>query len=106
VDAGNTTTSAVLPARSLSRGMLLFYRPLEKKNGTLEAVAHTIRTVLGIILLILAVIGSLLPLVQGWIFFLAAVGVLGTDHVIIKWCYRQMDRGKQWLRQLHARWRR
>ncbi|MEO5922894.1 MAG: hypothetical protein ABIR70_03610 [Bryobacteraceae bacterium] len=54
------------------------------------------RTVLGIGLLIMAVIGALLPLLQGWIFFAAAVGVLGTDHPIIQWCFRQLA----WLRPL------
>ena len=54
------------------------------------------RTVLGIGLLIMAVIGALLPIVQGWMFFAAAVGVLGTDHAIIKWCFRQLE----WLRPL------
>ena len=52
------------------------------------------RTVLGIGLLIMAVIGALLPILQGWVFFAAAVGVLGTDHPIIKWCFRQLE----WLR--------
>jgi protein-S-isoprenylcysteine O-methyltransferase Ste14 len=60
-------------------------------------MSHTIRTVLGVILLILAGIGAVLPFVQGWLFFAAAVAVLGTDHVITKWCFRQMERGKQWV---------
>ena len=54
------------------------------------------RTVLGIGLLIMAVIGALLPVIQGWMFFAAAVGVLGTDHPIIRWCFRQFE----WLRPL------
>jgi hypothetical protein len=54
------------------------------------------RTVLGIGLLIMAVIGSLLPILQGWVFFVAAIGVLGKDHPIIKWCFRQLE----WLRPL------
>jgi uncharacterized membrane protein YbaN (DUF454 family) len=55
-----------------------------------------VRTVLGITLLIMAVIGALLPLLQGWIFFAAAVGVLGIDHPVIRWCFRQLE----WLRPL------
>jgi len=66
-------------------------------------MAHTIRTVIGVLLLVMAVIGSLLPIVQGWIFFVAAVGVLGTDHVIIKWCFRQMTRGKEWVRRFRGK---
>jgi len=54
------------------------------------------RTILGIGLLVMAVIGALLPILQGWMFFAAAVGVLGTDHPIIKWCFRQLE----WLRPL------
>jgi uncharacterized membrane protein YbaN (DUF454 family) len=65
-------------------------------------MSHTLRTVAGILLLILAVIGWLLPVMPGWPLFLAALAVLGTDHVITKWCYRQMERGKQWA----ARFRR
>ena len=61
-----------------------------------------LRTALGIGLLIMAVIGALLPLLQGWIFFAAAVAVLGTDHVIIKWCFRQLE----WLRPLEQWFRR
>lgn len=49
---------------------------------------------LGIGLLIMAVIGAMLPILQGWIFFAAAVGVLGKDHPIIRWCFRQLE----WLR--------
>ena len=63
-------------------------------------MSHTVRTVIGVFLLVLAVIGALLPFVQGWIFFAAAVAVLGTDHVIVKWCMRQMERGKEWVRRL------
>ena len=47
-----------------------------------------LRTILGIGLLIMAVIGALLPVLQGWIFFAAAVGVLGIEHPIIRWCIR------------------
>jgi protein-S-isoprenylcysteine O-methyltransferase Ste14 len=64
-------------------------------------MAHKIRTVIGVILIILAVISGPIPLVQGWIFFAAAVAILGTDHVIIKWCFRQIERAKAWV----TRWR-
>jgi hypothetical protein len=55
-----------------------------------------LRTAAGIGLLILAVIGAMLPILQGWVFFLAAVGVLGVDHPIIKWCRRQLNRFGIW----------
>lgn len=60
------------------------------------------RTVLGIGLLIMAVIGALLPVLQGWMFFVAAVGVLGKDHPIIRWCFRQLE----WLRPVQQWFRR
>ena len=59
-------------------------------------VSHTIRTILGIGLLILAVIGIFVPVMPQLLFFMAAVGVLGTDHVIVKWCYRHMERYKDY----------
>jgi hypothetical protein len=59
-------------------------------------VKQKFRTVLGIFLLIMAVIGALLPILQGWMFFVAAVGVLGTDHPIIKWCRKQLQRFGIW----------
>lgn len=65
-------------------------------------MAHKIRTVIGVILILLAIITGPIPLVQGWMFFAAAVAVLGTDHVIIKWCFRQIERAKVWV----TRWRR
>ena len=54
---------------------------------------QTFRTVLGVGLLIMAVIGGLLPILQGWIFFVAAVGVLGKDHWIMRWVF-------SWLRKI------
>jgi hypothetical protein len=60
-------------------------------------MVKTARTVLGIFLLILGVIGSLLPVIQGWIFFAAAIAVLGTDHAIVRW-------GRAKLEPLRARW--
>jgi hypothetical protein len=59
-------------------------------------VKQKFRTILGIGLLIMAVIGAMLPILQGWMFFLAAVGVLGVDHPIIKWCRRQLNRFGIW----------
>ena len=82
-----------------------FYRCASggRRTATLELVSHTVRTVIGIFLLVLAAIGAVLPLLQGWIFFGAAVAVLGTDHVITRWCFRQMERGKQWVLQVRKK---
>lgn len=51
---------------------------------------QTVRTLAGILLLILGVIGSLLPVIPGFVFFAAAIAVLGTNHFLIR-------RGKLWL---------
>jgi hypothetical protein len=63
-----------------------------------------IRTAIGIGLLVLAVIGSLLPILQGWMFFAAAIGVLGMEHPIIRWCFRQLEWLRPVLDWLRARW--
>ena len=47
-------------------------------------MSHIVRTVCGVGLLILGVIGSLLPVVPGFVFFAAGIAVLGTDHVIVR----------------------
>ena len=52
------------------------------------------RIALGYFLLFMALMGALLPVLQGWVFFVAAVGVLGLDNPIIQLCLRQMARIK------------
>jgi len=61
-----------------------------------------VRTILGILLLIMAVIGGLLPVLQVWMFFAAAIAVLGTDHVIVQWGVRRLER-YAWARRLMDR---
>lgn len=56
---------------------------------------RTVRLALGYFLLLMALVGSLLPVLQGWMFFVAAVGVLGLDNPIIQLCLRQMARIKK-----------
>lgn len=50
------------------------------------------RRPLGIFLIILAIITGPIPIIQGWVFFVAAIGVLGKDDPIIQFCFRQMGR--------------
>ena len=64
---------------------------------------RNVRLALGYFLLFMAVIGSLLPVLQGWAFFVAAVGVLGLDNPIIQLCLRQMARIKSVRVQLEKR---
>ena len=53
---------------------------------------HTIRTVVGVLLIIMGVIAGPIPILQGWMFFVAAVAVLGTDHAIVQWARRRLER--------------
>lgn len=52
------------------------------------------RIAFGYFLLFMALVGSLLPVLQGWVFFVAAVGVLGLDNPVIQLILRQMARIK------------
>jgi uncharacterized protein YqgC (DUF456 family) len=56
-----------------------------------------VRTALGVALLVVGVIGSLLPVIPGFVFFAAGVAVLGTDHVIIRRFSPYVLRGRAWL---------
>ncbi|HYO77968.1 MAG TPA: hypothetical protein VE010_16030 [Thermoanaerobaculia bacterium] len=73
-------------------------------GGKLPApVVLFIRITLGIVFLILGVIGSLLPVMQGWIFFLLAVLVLfPQSRFAVKACDKiepKMPRLIGWLRR-------
>ena len=70
------------------------------KPLNLEAVkgmGHIVRTVLGVGLLALGVLGSLLPVVPGIVFFAAGIAILGTDHVIVRRFHPLVQRGRSWL---------
>ena len=61
----------------------------ESAHPTMPAHMLAVRIVLGIFLLILAVIGGLVPILQGWIFFLLAILVLFpkakfTEKILLK----------------------
>ena len=60
-------------------------------------MSHIVRTVIGVGLLILGVIGSLLPVVPGFVFFAAGIAVLGTDHVIVRRLRPYVHRVRAWL---------
>jgi uncharacterized protein YqgC (DUF456 family) len=53
--------------------------------------------VIGVALLILGAIGSLLPVVPGFIFFAAGIAVLGTDHAIVQRLLPYIRRVRSWL---------
>ena len=61
-------------------------------------MSHIVRTILGVGLLILGVIGSLLPIVPGFVFFAAGIAVLGTDHVIVRRILPYVHRARSWSR--------
>jgi uncharacterized protein YqgC (DUF456 family) len=58
---------------------------------------HIVRTVIGVGLLILGVIGSLLPVIPGFVFFAAGIAVLGTDHAIVRRFRPLVLRVRAWL---------
>jgi uncharacterized protein YqgC (DUF456 family) len=60
-------------------------------------VRHIFRTVIGVGLLILGAIGSLLPVVPGFVFFAAGIAVLGTDHAIVRRLMPYVNRVRAWL---------
>jgi hypothetical protein len=51
-----------------------------------------LRRPLGIFLILLAIVTGPIPILQGWMFFVAAIGVLGKDDPVIQFCFRQMGR--------------
>ena len=61
-------------------------------------VTHIVRTIIGVALLILGVIGTLLPIVPGFVFFAAGIAVLGTDHVIVRRFVPYFQRLRTWSR--------
>jgi len=61
-------------------------------------MSHVVRTVIGVALLILGVIGSLLPIIPGFVFFAAGIAVLGTDHVIVRRLLPYFHRLRAWSR--------
>jgi hypothetical protein len=55
-------------------------------------MSRPVRNIVGIFLIILGIIGTLLPIMPGFVFFGAAVGVLGTDHAIVRWAQKHLRR--------------
>jgi uncharacterized protein YqgC (DUF456 family) len=58
---------------------------------------HIVRTVIGVALLILGAIGSLIPVIPGFVFFAAGIAVLGTDHAIVRRILPYIRRVRAWL---------
>ncbi len=52
---------------------------------------------IGVALLSLGAIGSLIPIVPGFIFFAAGIAVLGTDHAIVRRLMPYIRRVRAWL---------
>jgi len=88
----------------LVTGLAVWLRTHLRGGGKLPAgVLFALRIFLGIVLLILGVIGSLLPVLQGWIFFLLAILVLfPKSRFAVKACDKiepKMPRLIGWLRR-------
>lgn len=83
---------------------LLGSAALRHRSATLPApMLLALRIILGIVFVILGVIGSLLPIMQGWIFFLLAALVLfPRSRFAIRACEKiepKMPRLVAWLRR-------
>ena len=66
-------------------------------EGVAISMGHVLRTVLGVGLLILGVIGTVLPVMPGFVFFAAGIAVLGTDHAIVRRILPYVQRVRAWL---------
>jgi uncharacterized protein YqgC (DUF456 family) len=62
-----------------------------------RSLRHVVRTVIGVSLLVLGAIGSLIPIVPGFVLFAAGIAVLGTDHAIVRRFMPYVHRGRAWL---------
>ena len=73
-----TTLEIILLSVSIAAIVFIFLAELLRGRFTKlpPPVIFTIRIALGIIFLILAVVGAVLPVLQGWVFFLLAVLML------------------------------
>jgi uncharacterized protein YqgC (DUF456 family) len=60
-------------------------------------MSHIVRTILGVGLLIVGVIGTLIPVMPGFVFFAAGIAVLGTDHAIVRRFRPYVLRVRAWL---------
>ena len=52
---------------------------------------------IGVALLILGAIGSLLPIIPGFVLIAAGIAVLGTDHAIVRRMMPYVHRARAWL---------
>jgi hypothetical protein len=64
---------------------------------------HAIRTVAGVLLIIMGVIAGPIPILQGWMFVAAGIAVLGTDHALVKWGRKHVE---PWLERGKELWNR
>ena len=73
-----TTLEIVILSVSIASILFIFLAELLRGRFTKlpPPVIFTIRIALGVIFLILSVVGALLPVLQGWIFFLLAILML------------------------------
>jgi hypothetical protein len=96
---------AVLAGAMLSIVVVIVADDRRRNAGRLSGpMLFFLRIVLGIVFAILGVIGSLLPIMQGWIFFLLAALVLfPQSRFAIKACNKiepRMPRMIGWLRRM------
>jgi uncharacterized protein YqgC (DUF456 family) len=66
-------------------------------GNVVSSVGHLVRTVIGVVLLVMGAIGTLIPVMPGFVFFAAGIAVLGTDHAIVRRLQPYMLRVRTWL---------
>lgn len=63
----------------------------------------TFRVFMGAVFVILGIIGSFLPVLQGWLFFLIAFVLLFPEHPkVVKLIAKVEKKHPKWVRWLHA----
>lgn len=101
-----TLEAGLLTASLVTIATIFIYAVVRRTTTKLPApMLAVIRITLGVVFAILAVIGGLLPIMQGWIFFLLAVLMLfPRSRFAVKACDKiepKMPRLVAWLRRMH-----
>lgn len=101
-----TVEVVLLTASIVTIAAVFIYAVVRRSSRKLPApMLAVLRITLGVVFAILAVVGALLPIMQGWIFFLLAVLMLfPRSRFAIKACDKiepKMPRLVAWLRRMH-----
>jgi len=66
----------------------------------MKPVINTIKTIVGIILVIIGLIGGLIPIFQGWMFGIPGLMLLGSVFPPVKqWTHNIMEKAKKKMKR-------